>query len=653
MITPTGKVIDQKQFVGLEVTTSELNRTPNSWRVLKGWDLFVPGSLRKTEGLTPLIGPFNSRIVASGNYRRTPTDPLLEYVLHLNGELRDVTTGAVLTNFPAFTLTDPYVCSMTGLANGETISYLVAVLGDAGTWKWDGANAPTPVGLPGVEPRQVYLYPLATTSPASNLASINILVGRNYRLTFWNPITQQESAPTAVGTTPFNTTIGPTEQIVEVTLPNLLDLMSLDSFNALIARGFTRVRLYATRDGGDVFYLLDQNSSINFYTFPGVTTVDGVVQPPFTRIRPDDFGSLPWAEDSPAYVYMDGFVGVSGLRPTVDAVLLEPGPTEAEKGPPPPKAVWGAVYQGRLWLVPSDNQSDLAFSSIGDFENYPVDNVFHMQSDDYDPIVTLVKYGQYLVVGRERGAHVISGTDFTDFSDVPLDPRMNVRGRRLAAIAEGGLYFLSRRGLDMYEGGAAPSFVGAQVRALTDQLDISLLNEMIISTYSPRDWVLMSLKLPTELPMLLIVDPTGITTMALTRMPTVINEVKVPATGAIVTRLALWDDVLSESHLLTLFLPTPLTEIVATAETQKLPQDELPLRKTFRRFRMDEAPADLTYACAVDDQPFWPEAPVALVNPIGLTGKQLVIRFRHAKKSAVPVVLSNYVVEYVTIGETR
>jgi hypothetical protein len=655
---PELKVLETKQFGGLEIEQADLNRTPSSWRLLSGWDQLVSGAIRKTESLLDLGFQFDAPILAITNYRRTATSQLFVLGISAVGTIYNLETGLPITFVPIGAGFFPYVGEMTGLDGTETIKYLVVTTNDT-PYKWNGASAPTVIGVsPPPDPIRIAVLNL-TNSPDRG---IPVLVGRRYRYTFWNPATKHESSPSPdspLDPTTFESLISPTARVHAT--PNLpyiaqVALIVPNGGNPPVyGAGYTHMRLYATKDGGDVFFLVrdvvTESGSISpvfavsdddgAFRIPGNLIYDGVAD--LTLDSTQFGGAIPNGQ-------MPNFGGAFAPRsPAPDPILVDPAPDPGENDPPP-KAAWGATYQGRLFLVDQNILSSLRFSKIQEFESFPVDSVFQLTSDQFDPIIALDAESQYLIVGKGRSSVVIQGTDFTDFVELPLDSQVNFRARRGLTRAQGVMFFVSQQGLMTYAGGS-PNFYGRPVRPLTDAIpDATALNGILMATHSKRGIVLLATDAVPFEPLLILVDfsqTSPFSTFPLPQVPTAMQEVEL-SDGSKSALLALDD-----GRVYKVF--GGQADADAIAEMQLQPQDQLQMRKTFRRLRVEEPPPNLLYSCSVDGLPFTLEFPVQLMNQIGLTGGQLTVRFRHPAgvPLADPILLSNYRVEYVTIGERR
>lgn len=722
MIQQEQKKLDVRQLGGLSIERDRLDRQPNTWAELTNFDLFTSGSIRKVNGYTSLVDHlFDSQITAIFNYRRTPGDPLLTLGISELGSVYNLETGEYLANFPNVNI--PFVGQMPGITDGATdpdaydpgttVQWVIATTGGFYPYKWDGsATPPSIIGVtpPPSQPIIKALILAQNNTLTDALPYMNVIVQRRYAWTYWNPATKHESSLSPMGD--GDVIDANKYQWINQYFPRIRAVaLAVPTTPPERGEGYTRKRIYATRDGSENFFLLenlivDAIDADHSIPLEYETVWDGYINPSDVTLQAPTGGS---ATDDPGYFVarMDltdadvvalrtealgqesiagafpngstyvpnGPVGTYlqslgvGLTPQAvstdlaindDSTLIQPSPLVGENDPPPP-AIWGAIYQGRVWLVDSQNPARLVFSKTREFQSYPVDNEILIPSDDYDPITALVGQYQQLVIGKKRSCGYIQGTDFTNFILAPLDPQVGFAGRRSVVEIEGRLMFLSRQGIEIFSSDL-PQFVGKEIRPLTDTIVEAMKLERICTAFDSRQGIaffthieqtpqhegvfrhrLIAMDISEQQPFS-VVDyfPEEVTAMA---------EVEL-SNGDIAILFAMG------CHVYRLFdgVFGGLGVVQASLETQPLPQTEIDNRKVFRRLKCEGAVQDLAgfrYYYAIDQQSFQGPFQLQVNNPLGVVGKQIVIRLKH---DGVPVPLtrrvqlSNLTIEYVDLG---
>lgn len=723
---------------GLEIETSDVLRAPNAWNRLENWDLFVPGAIRKIAGLEKLNdNQYDSPIVAFREWRRTPTDPARLLGLSTGGVVYDLQSGVPLASFPPVGF--PFVALLTGLADGastppgtsnpaQPIQYVVTttkqVDGSPGPpMKWDGTAAvPTVIGVS--VPTDPIHIPGIIVAAAEDVSTdpiefIYVQVSRQYAWTWWNSKTKHESSRSPVGAT---STIDLTQFRFLQQYPRIREIQ----LNVPVApppygdvAGYDRKRIYATRDGGSTFFLVqtlydatgtvvsDDDGAVPLATsilrdgtiFPASRAMVDPLNPSVagtgfyvmtTNSVTSIFIILPLAVSESAtpilpfvgpagpalpYGTYEGVVGmvpppVTGFNftPATDDTLVDPSP-DVDENNPPPTASFGATYQGRLWLISGADPATTVFSKIVDpqssnFESFSLNNRFTMPSNNFDPIVTLVSQEVSLLVGKKRSINVISGTSFTDFTNLPLDPQIGMIGRRNPVSAEGRLFFYSEQGIERLESGVV-SFDGHLVRPLTDGLDREEAFERLVSAVDKRrgivaiafapvgggDDSLILYDLSQQSPFSQVVgfDFDDIWGMENVLVPGEAIE------GILIGRKDRFVYRLFRGRAIRTGVPT-----LSIAETQELPQDDPDNRKVFRRFIIEVLPnfRDMTYEWSIDDAPYSTPLQLRRNNFLGGVGRQISILLKHQDPNInVPTqnfpVITGFRIEYVTIGESR
>jgi len=724
------KMFSAPSVAGLEVETDERLRGPNSWQRLDNWDLFIPGAIRKVRGFTLLNEhEYDAPIVSIREYRRRPGEEPLILGVSVLGTIYNLVTGADLAHFPVVNY--PFVGIMSWFADGvssplgtpnpaKQTHYLISTTAGYYASKWDGLFGITTVL--GVEapkdPAEVTMVIASSPDLPTMLPGIAINIQRAYAWTWWNPTTRHESSMSPVGA---DSVVDPTKFPFLEAKSNIRQIrLRLPGINPGYGDGYSRRRIYARRDGGEEMLLLtdlpgaDSDESISAAQ---LEVLDGEFDP--YAMATDDgtqigyiviggLNSLIWGEPGIGIeVYFDlmqpGVEFAHSVYPTVnipipalpvpegttvqqlggiavpvpgstmnnvpprsDATLVEPGPKEGENDPPPP-AIWGAIYQGRLWLVDAEDQSRLVFSKVLDFQSFPIDNYFNIDSDNFDPITSLISKDISLVVGKQRSMIIISGSSFADFTNLPLDPQIGVSGSRCITSSEGRVFFISQKGIVRLEANV-PSFDGHLIRPYSDELNIMDVRERACAAINTKQDLiyfvfptqtihgesqdsLMLLDLSQQSPFSRIVNlPCNIFSLQNVLFPSTTEEYIKSGKSEIV--LAGTAD--KKVYMVGIGTDIGNGPVVAVAETQLIPQDDPDSRKVFRRLYVAaKTYSGLMYSYAVDGGAFTTPIQVQLNNFLGVVGKQIVIRFQHEDAIQDDLVLTRYEVEYVDIGEAR
>lgn len=653
---------------GLEIESSDVVTPQESFRRLENLWLFRSGAIQRAGGFSRFgLVSSPSPIVETLVYRRTPTDPRQIIAIASDGTIFDVETGAVLGNIPN-PAAYPFVGLMPGTFIDTTIQYLVTTTQDK-PMKWEsGASSTSDLGIAAPVNGLTAIGLLLSDSEQN---SVNLVVGRRYRYTFWNPITRHESSPSPDieannpldATTPYTSTIGPSAFLSANDAFPFIRSVLLRRVLEAPGNGYTHFRVYATRDGSTEFFLVNGlvGSDIDqALTFPANT-------PPGHYFTADDDGSLPTS----VVAIWDGTVAVplpSGLlsenvyylqgpeAPSIsisqDQSYVGVAPLPGENDPAP-EATWGTIYQGRLWLVTKDDPSKLVFSKIGDFQSFPQDNFFSFTIDDSAPITALVSEYQQLLIGKRGSTSLIRGTDFSNFFSIPIDPQVGFVGKRLYSVFEGKTYFMSKQGIMSFADNV-PTFEGRSIRPLTDTLDAAEANERLQSGYCSKRGIiafvfnsnaddidsLILLDRSEEMPFTTLTGFTGTVDMLKEiEDPEGLSCMPIISIGGKVYTLFSGDDFDGQ-------------QMISLAETQKLPVDDYITRKTFRRLKAKFI-GDWEYSFSIDDSLYSDWMAMRGTNPLGQSGKQIQIRFRCKQTSVFTPFIDGYDIEYATIGESR
>lgn len=378
-------------------------------------------------------------------------------------------------------------------------------------------------------------------------------------------------------------------------------------------------------------------------------------------------------------------------QPTADSSLVDPfaestGLNSDRENDPPPKASWGVVYNNRLYVLPAEDKTQLRYSRIGRYESFPPDNVFRFIQADYDPItallagrqVGLVSEGadQRLVVGKPRSTAAITGTDISNFTLGPLFPETGIVHKRAAIVLSGSVVALTRRGIELLEE-QRPAFIGTSIKDITDRIHY-------MDPFGPcfaidrRDNVLLlgvDLNPPDDL---LTVQINNIIMMREPRFGqdgvlespySILTAIPGGALGCLfesgfgpdIRILAGADD----GNVYQLFTGglNGATPVIARAQTQPLPQDDIDQRKVFHTLRLDGNNINdddgwfVRFSTDDGAAGTWTELRrLYRETLIGLVGKQLTIEISHQHEVEVGVdapQISNFKLIYTNVGEGR
>lgn len=736
MIKPEVKLVAVQAVGGLEVESQERLRAPNSWRRLENWDLFVPGSVRKIEGysLVNTQGSFVNfvtglpdEIQSIHEHRRLPTDP--PYLLCLGKSGGIYVLDQSLAIHTAFAPVDyPFVAMMSGLGDGisspsgtpnpaRQILYMVVTPESVRPQKWDGipagppVTAPTPLGVSAPTLPAEVKFALVTDGiigapkdqlDITNPVGLELLASRGYAWTYWDPKTMHESSLSP--TTQDSYFVVADSQDALATYPQIIQIRVYLPVEAPDNPAYTRRRLYATRDGGQTFFLVQglqwTDASLNLFqadsddsiplsvteildgdpalteyvlvhknvawlvTPESPTPADETIQqlkPVQQLAQTQANGLLIHNGTTNPNALLPKFVAPS-YPPTQDVVLVQPSPLEGENDPPP-IAVWGAVYQNRLWLMPRDDDSKVVFSKVGDFQSFPRDNFFDFPESNYDPVKALVPSYIQMLIGKIRSITSLSGTSFLDFSTYPLDEHVGFIGHRSNVMVEGKVFYMSQQGVQVFEGNKA-EFVGGPIRTITDNASrVETLKRVQFTVHMQRGMVLCHIANVDGRDSIFIYDlsmPASPWT-EITYLPGKLGSLQTVLLPQTETEAVLFSDMngnvyeLFSGAFAGVFPDNKPKPVVGTAETQFLPQDDPVSKKMFRRLYVELSDYDrLEYSYSVDGVNFSNPKTLKSDNYLGVIGQQIVIRFEHdADPQGKDITLENYTVEYVSIGPAR
>lgn len=355
--------------------------------------------------------------------------------------------------------------------------------------------------------------------------------------------------------------------------------------------------------------------------------------------------------------------GVTPVAPVADVQLVDIGPDIGENDPPP-TASWGAVFQNRLWLVDTNAPARLWFSQLGRFEDFGSDSFIDFPADNLDPIHSLQAEFMSLLIGKHNSLHRLTGSNFTDFSVVPVTTNSGTLGRRVVDAFKGNVVYLSRQGL-MVLAADTEQYVGEIVHPLTDVITHDDAHERLqIAVDANRSLVLLVIPVDADNDAILVMDTKRKSPFSLIQIGgqvTALCCVELADSSVVVLAGVAGFSTPYSFQVIQLDLgQSPLT---ATAETNALPPEELPMRKNFTRLRVfgDGPPLTqidgITYQCSVDGGAFVPAAPrpLKLDNPLGVVGKSLVIRFFQGSEvdlTGDDPLLPGFQVEYTSMGNS-
>lgn len=615
------------EFGGLEIQPDVLSRPFNSWRRIENCDLFVPGSIRKVVGPQLFSGPFPRGIIEMFNYRRSAAEPVLMLGIGLDGNLYDLVTQANLASLGV--VSQPWVGLFPGTTTaGLAIQYLISTIGGNGLpVKWEPVLGVTPIG---VSP-PVNGITVTTTVSATNSNAYLMQVGIQYLWTYFNPITLHESSPSPV---PMTAIITPTVNTPAPATPYLTQVaLAIPTVAPTQGSGYTRIRVYRTQDGGATFFLLPAA-----YNSSGVDLSDA------------NLSVLIQGATTTVY---DG-VAASNIAPAPDQLMVNPpsGAPAPGANDPPPAAIWGAIYQNRLWLLAPDGVT-LWFSNLGDFQSFDIDNFFSMSQYLFDYVTAIVPLSDRLVVFGKNNARQITGTDFSDFVEVPIDARRGCLGYR-AAINDGDVvYALSSQALvRLAFAESGPPFVGDRIKPLTDTIQpgswLSIVN-MEIDT--KRSQLLFAVKINGLFfnDQIIVIDLSR--PSPFTVLKTFVNEIVTlreleDANGNKEIYYSCADKNVYYLHS----QGGPGQTLAAVLETQLLPLTDWNVAKVFKSLEMFGS--DMTnwsVAISTDGVNFGPSRkfqPGGFRLPLGQGAKQIVLQFTHMVDNGAAALISRMKVNY-------
>lgn len=633
-ISRTSTVFNEKSDVSLIASTSILGQAPfvgpgdtGFFQSANGWDsTFWTAFIMAINPapIVPPVPPVPTVIVEMAAYKQTPTTPFVDIAVGADGSLYDLITAAFLASLGGLP-GQPFVCTFPGTAfTGAAILYLLSTLVGQPPVKYDGLNV-TPIG---VSP-PIGAVAVTGSFSASNSSAYLMQVGIQYLWTYFNSDTLHESSPSPVTDASI---ITPTVNQPPPSQPYITQVkLVIPTPDPAIGVGYNRIRVYRTRDGGATFFLLPK-----LYNITGMELVDAN-------------GSV--ARQTPNTTVYDGLASVPN-RPNPDAVLVNPpgGAPAIDDNNPPPVAVWGAVYQSRYWLVKADLKT-LVFSKIGDFQSFPVDNFFNFANDILDEITAIVALSDRMIVNGKNTARQITGTDFTTFTLVPIDDRLGSLGRRSATKAGDKIYILTAESLARLSFAAGgPPFIGDHIKPLTDTILPASFQSIINMDISAKKGILyfaVQINGLVHCDQIILADLSRDSPFSIIKgLPTEVITVRdleftdgstdLVFSGADGFTYRLYDNSGGNGSL------------VAVAETQQLPLVDIDFWKVFQHiYSVGTDLVDWTAAFSMDGgQTFTSERPVFTKLPIGLDGKEIVVRFTHNVNNGIAALISRAKLKY-------
>lgn len=574
--------------------------------------------------IIPPVPPVPTVIVEMAAYKQTPTTPFIDIGIGADGSLYDLILGTFLASLGGLP-GQPFVCTFPGTAfTGAAILYLLSTLEGAPPVKYDGLNV-TPIG---VSP-PIGSVAVTPSFSATNASAYLMQVGIQYLWTYFNPDTLHESSPSPVTDTSI---ITPTTNQPPASQPYITQVkLSIPTPDPAIGVGYSKIRVYRTRDGGATFFLLPK-----LYNSAGLDLVDAN-------------GAV--ARANPTTTVYDGVASVPD-RPQPDAVLVNPpgGAPAIGANDPPPVAVWGAVYQSRYWLVKADLKT-LVFSNIGDFQSFGVDSYFQFSKDILDEITAIIALSDRMIVNGKNSARQITGSDFTNFTEVPVDMRRGALGRRAATNDGDKMYVLTSESLArMSFAAGGPPFIGDHIKPLTDSIKAGSLQSVVNMDINAKRGILyfaIQVNGVVYNDQIILADLSRDSPFSIvTGLPTEVITVRdlefadgttdLVFSGADGYTYRLYDNSGGNGSL------------VAVAETQQLPLVDLDIWRVFQDIATKGVDGpNWTAAFSVDGgNTFTTERPLFNKLPIGMDGKELIIRFTHNVNNGVAALISRAKLRY-------
>ena len=691
-IQPNSQDLKIEKLGGLDIEGGEFARPRNSFQVLSNFELSRTGCIRKILGFELYNDhEYSAPIVAFRNYVREPGFSSVPVLVGFaqDGKIYDLNTGAVLAvvqqelGFPFIATLPTFSTSSKLEPDGAVVQQLYIVPSGGTLVRYDGHTTIAPVGvsvptIPALVKAFCYVPKTQPDPDKRNYLEIN--VSRRYAWAYWNKTIRHSSSLSPVDST---STIGQGGAVVDEARWYLTSSIQIPIEGPSYGGDYIRKQLFCTQDGGSEFFLIEHLYDINGNeitdadgSFPGDADVvyDGILRTTQPVAAPDLVHS--WPDEVPTQNNEFPVKPSLGQDLSMFNMLIQPADVDTISNNPPPKALFGAVYQNRLWLVSADEPSKVVFSKVADFSSFPQDNYFTFLSEDADPIVGLFMEFASLIVSRRTKLSRITGTDFTDFTVTHLDQGLGGIGFRLAANANGKMYYTSQQGIFSFAMDA-PKFESPNLKTLFDKvnLDVTGTRMMMVDDVrngvmytglrtnyfrsnaeteedNPNDGqeedILLGMDYSEEQPFFVIRG------MEMENLVYCMEQIEQGVEQVIFVGMG-------DNRVYRLGKGTGKS--VATAITQPFSGSVPVKRKSFRYLKVEENLAEkktslegFYVSFSVDGKPFRQEKKLRRHNYIGLKGRSLQIRFCHRGEffylegDKWPTI-SNFAIEYVETGE--
>ncbi len=210
---------------------------------------------------------------------------------------------------------------------------------------------------------------------------------------------------------------------------------------------------------GYAFYRAGGNGGGNKFLAAVSKTANTVYGPDFTTATAPPSAYVTWS-----------YTGKALTDNLQDLYLLDNVTTllDFSRGAAPSGAQAIASHQGRLWLakgntiyvsslLSTDNSAALYYATINrpDDPNLETEgSVFSIGGADNDTIMRLVSWREYMVVFKQRGIYIVSGSDATNFrANVVWVSGIGLIARRAVGVHQNDLVFLASDGLYRFNNG--------------------------------------------------------------------------------------------------------------------------------------------------------------------------------------------------------
>src|SRR5690606_35797301 len=89
-----------------------------------------------------------------------------------------------------------------------------------------------------------------------------------------------------------------------------------------------------------------------------------------------------------------------------------------------------ATHHNRVWGVDAQNRSRVRYSDILDPETWPAFSFLDFNPEDGDYITAIMRYGQNLIVSKNRSMALLTGNMSSNYSITWLDSESGCTGPR-------------------------------------------------------------------------------------------------------------------------------------------------------------------------------------------------------------------------------